>query len=126
MAWTWFTLNSLLLGLVLHPLYSAAYEVIYAVNCGGGKHTDRWGVRYSADDNKVGIASGYGMNLQISRVHPDDSPLYQTERYHTSSFTYDVPIHEDGEYMLITKYAEVYFQLPNQKVVASVFALAGV
>ncbi len=116
MYWTWKTLHFALLGLLLHPLLSAAYEVVYAVNCGGGKHTDRFGIRYTADDSRVGIASDYGKNLIISRVHQDDVVLYQTERYHTSSFTYDVPIKGDGDYVLITKFAEVYFQYPNQKV----------
>lgn len=116
MYWTWMTFHLALVGFLLHPLLSAAYEVVYAVNCGGGKHTDRFGIRYSADDNKVGIASDYGKNLIISRVHPDDVLLYQTERYHTSTFTYHVPIKEDGDYILITKFAEVYFQYPNQKV----------
>ncbi len=116
MYWTWATFHLALVGLLLHPLLSAAYEVVYAVNCGGGKHTDRFGIRYGADDNKVGIASDFGKSLIISRVHPDDVVLYQTERYHTSTFSYSVPIEDDGDYALITKFAEVYFQYPNQKV----------
>lgn len=116
LSWTWFTFYISLLTVAFHPLLSAAYEVIYAVNCGGGKHTDRFGVRYIADDNRVGTASEFGRSLTISRVHPDDMMLYQTERYHTSSFTYDIPLHEEGDYVLITKYAEVYFQHPGGKV----------
>lgn len=116
MSWVWISLRFWLFLLVLQPLLSAAYEVIYAVNCGGGKHTDRFGIRYNSDDNRVGIPSDYGKNLIISRVHPDDMILYQTERYHTTSFKYDVPIVDEGEFLLITKYAEVYFQQPGQKV----------
>lgn len=77
---------------------------------------DRYGVQYRADDNAVGIPSTFGLSLTISRVHPDDMPLYQTERYHTSSFSYNIPIEEDGEYVLVTKYSEVYFQHAGGKV----------
>ena len=120
-SWAWFVVRLSLLSLLLHPLLSAAYEVIYAVNCGGGKHTDRFGVRYSADDSRTGVASDFGKNLIISRVHPDDMVLYQTERYHTSTFTYDVRIPEDGEYLFVAKFAEVYFQYPGQKVRANLY-----
>lgn len=106
----------LLLTAALFPSLAAGHEVVYAVNCGGGKHVDRFGVRYAADDNKVGVPSAFGQSLSISRVHPDDMILYQTERYHTSTFTYEIPIDEDGDYYLITKYAEVYFTSPRQKV----------
>lgn len=101
------------------PLCTDAYEVVFAVNCGGSKHTDRHGVRYRADENPVGIASTFGRSLSISRVHQDDMALYQTERYHTSSFSYDIPIDEDGDYVLVTKYSEVYFQHQGGKVYTS-------
>jgi hypothetical protein len=42
--------------------------------------------------------------------------LYQTERYHTSTFGYDIPVAEDGHYLLILKFSEVYFNAPNMKV----------
>ena len=101
---------------MLCPLMSEALDVIYAVNCGGPKHTDRYGVKYAADSNRVGIASEFGKTLTISRVHPDDGILYQTERYHTTSFSYDIPIETEGEFILITKFAEVYFTHPGGKV----------
>lgn len=102
--------------LLYYPLCTDAYEVVYAVNCGGSRHTDRYGIQYRADDNPIGIPSTFGLSLTISRVHPDDMLLYQTERYHTSSFSYNIPIEEDGEYVLVTKYSEVYFQHPGGKV----------
>ena len=117
-SWTWssYLIRLVFLTLLLLPLVSEAYEVIYAVNCGGSKHTDRFGVHYETDNSNIGIASDFGKNLIISRVHPDDMILYQTERYHTTSFSYKVPIHDDGEYFLILKFAEVYFQQPQEKV----------
>lgn len=96
--------------------FSAAYDVIFAVNCGGGKHVDRFGIKYSSDSNSVGIASDFGQSLIISRVHPEDMPLYQTERYHTTTFSYTTRVRGDGEYVLILKFAEVYFTAPGQKV----------
>lgn len=92
--------------------------VIYAVNCGGDAHTDVIGIRYDRDPlhGKIGIASDYGKRLIIGRVHPDDNILYQTERYHTNTFGYDIPITSDGEYVLVLKFSEVYFNAPNQKV----------
>lgn len=102
---------------------STAYDVIYAVNCGGEKHTDRFGIKYSRDNNPTGIASDFGYSLSISRVHPDDMALYQTERYHTSTFGYSTRVNGDGEYLIVLKFAEVYFTAPGQKVTSQARAL---
>jgi len=42
--------------------------------------------------------------------------VYQTERWHTDSFTYSVPLKNEGNYILILKFSEVYFDSPNQKI----------
>lgn len=91
-------------------------DVIWAVNCGGEAHTDIHGIRYQADPLEVGFASEYGKNLIIQRVVPQDQVLYQTERYHLSTFSYDIPIWKDGDYVLVMKFSEVWFTSPNQKV----------
>lgn len=93
-------------------------EVIYAINAGGDSFTDSLGVRYEKDPlfNKVGTASDYGKQLLIGRVPPTDQILYQTERYHHSTFGYDIPVNEDGDYVMILKFCEVYFNAPNMKV----------
>ena len=93
-----------------------ANKVVYAVNCGGEAHTDIYGIQYLRDMNKVGTASDYGKQLLIGRVPQKDQILYQTERYHTSTFGYDIPISEDGRYLLVLKFSEVYFNAPNMKV----------
>lgn len=62
------------------------------------------------------LASDYGMRLPILRSSPEDQILYQTERYNEDTFGYDVPIREEGEYILVMKYAEVYFAQSQQKV----------
>lgn len=61
-------------------------------------------------------ASDYGMRLPILRSSPEDQVLYQTERYNEDTFGYDIPIREEGDYILVMKYAEVYFAQSQQKV----------
>lgn len=62
------------------------------------------------------VASDYGVRLPILRSSPEDQILYQTERYNEDTFGYDVPIRDDGDYILVMKYAEVYFAQSQQKV----------
>jgi len=94
-----------------------AEKVIYAINSGGEAHVDTYGIRYQRDPlRSVGTASDYGKQLLIGRVPEDDQILYQTERYHTSTFGYDIPVSEDGWYLLVLKFSEVYFNAPNMKV----------
>lgn len=97
---------------------SRCLEVIYAINAGGESHTDSYGIRYARDPlmSKVGTASDYGKQLIIGRVNNVDQILYQTERYHHNTFGYDVPISQDGDYVMILKFCEVYFNSPNMKV----------
>ena len=91
-------------------------EVIYAVNCGGGPHTDLNGVHYQADKISVGTASDFGKSLNIDRVAPADQPLYQTERYHVADFGYSIPIKDEGDFLLVLKFCEVYFRGSKLKV----------
>ncbi|KAL1494016.1 hypothetical protein ABEB36_009689 [Hypothenemus hampei] len=103
---------------LLFPEAQCVGQIIYAVNAGGDAHTDTNGIRYEKDPltGKVGIASDYGKRLLIGRVPPNDHILYQTERYHTSTFGYDLNIPADGNYVLVLKFCEVYFESPDQKV----------
>lgn len=95
-----------------------AFEVIYAINAGGEAHTDGNNIHYDQDPlmNKLGTASDYGKQFTIGRVPQWDEYLYQTERYHTSNFGYDIPVAGDGDYALVLKFSEVYFTAPNMKV----------
>jgi hypothetical protein len=96
---------------------SYGYKVIFAVNCGGEEHTDSNGIKYEKDTLKIGTASDYGRNLgSIARVSQADEIIYQTERYHTSTFGYEIPISGDGDYVLVLKFCEVYFNSANSKV----------
>ena len=110
-------LFSVLFALCLFSNALGIGEVIWAVNCGGETHTDIHGIRYEGDPlQEVGFASDYGKNLLIQRVVPQDQILYQTERYHLSTFSYDIPVWKDGEYVLVMKFSEVWFTSTNQKV----------
>ncbi|XP_065663456.1 malectin-A isoform X2 [Hydra vulgaris] len=91
-------------------------EVVYAVNCGGSAHTDLNGVHYQSDKLSFGTPSDYGKNLQIGRVAPADQILYQTERYHTADFGYSIPIKDEGDFVLVLKFCEVYFRGSKLKV----------
>lgn len=97
---------------------SLADRVIWAVNAGGEAHVDVHGIHFKKDplEGKVGKASDYGIRLPILRSSPEDQILYQTERYNEDTFGYDVPIREEGDYILVMKYAEVYFAQSQQKV----------
>lgn len=59
----------------------SAYDVIYAVNCGGREFIDSSGIEYEEDERSMqGYTSNHGARYAISRVPPEDAPLYQTER----------------------------------------------
>uniref|UniRef100_A0A2K5QBQ0 Malectin n=1 Tax=Cebus imitator TaxID=2715852 RepID=A0A2K5QBQ0_CEBIM len=93
-------------------------SVIWAVNAGGEAHVDVHGIHFRKDplEGRVGRASDYGMKLPILRSNPEDQILYQTERYNEETFGYEVPIKEEGDYVLVLKFAEVYFAQSQQKV----------
>lgn len=113
----WLPVTVLIIITVVGGQVNGGAKVIFAVNAGGEAHTDVHGINYQKDMIKMGIASDYGKHLlAVGRVHPNDQILYQTERYHHSTFGYDFPIVEDGEYVMVLKFCEVYFNAPNMKV----------
>lgn len=97
---------------------SLSERVIWAVNSGGEAHMDVHGIHFKKDplEGKVGKASDYGVRLPILRSSPEDQILYQTERYNEDTFGYEVPIRDEGDYILVLKFAEVYFAQSQQKV----------
>lgn len=109
----------ILLKLVCLVKLSSGYEILYAVNAGDSNgFTDSNGIYYEPDplDGIVGTASDFGKQLRIGRVSGEDERLYQTERYHTDSFHYEIPVTGDGEYALVLKFSEVYFNNVDLKV----------
>lgn len=99
----------------------AAHKVIYAVNAGGVGLVDSNGIEYITDpylNTNIGIASDYGRRfMTIGRTSSaNDAFLYQTERYGLDSFAYKIPIENDGAYVLVLKFSEVYFMNSGRKV----------
>lgn len=107
---------TVLLLLVFTLEVRAVGEVIWAVNCGGEAHVDVFGVHYQRDFLNVGHASSHGTKMDIRRVPQPDRILYQTERYNTNNFAYDLPVKNDGDYVLVMKFSEVWFTEANRKV----------
>jgi hypothetical protein len=90
-------------------------NVIAAINCGGPEYTDEDGIVYEKDNYfDYGISSDHGLNYDIENTQ--DMDLYQSERWHSDTFTYSVPVKNAGKYILILKFSEVYFSQPNEKV----------
>ena len=110
------TLLTLFIGTIVPTIN--CLEVMYAINAGGEAHTDSYGIRYMRDPlmGKIGTASDYGKQLAIGRVNAIDQILYQTERYYSGTFGYDIPLNKDGQYVMVLKFCEVYFNSPNMKV----------
>ncbi|XP_059569247.1 malectin isoform X2 [Alligator mississippiensis] len=118
---------ALLLGALLGAAVAAAAgggladNVVWAVNAGGEGHVDVHGIHFRKDplEGRVGRASDYGMKLPILRSNAEDQILYQTERYNEETFGYEIPIKEEGDYVLVLKFAEVYFAQSQQKMFQS-------
>ena len=111
---------SILNSLVFHFVdsHNISHQVVYAVNCGGDEHTDSNGIVYRSDLlDSEGIASDFGLAFYISGISDRDQILFQTERYSTNTFRYNIPLVEEGLYVLVTKFSEVYFNEPNKKVI---------
>jgi len=93
-------------------------KVVYAVNCGASSkyYSELEKITYQQDKGySSGIASDHGNTFSpFPRVQDDF--VYRTERYDTGSFSYTVPIKTDGEYVIVLKFSEVWFQSPGEKV----------
>ncbi|CAI9588867.1 unnamed protein product [Staurois parvus] len=77
--------------------------------------------RHPLPEGPAGGQSRQSIRLWIEianflRSNTEDQILYQTERYNEDSFGYEIPIREEGEYVLVLKFAEVYFAQSQQKV----------
>ncbi|CAB3403039.1 unnamed protein product [Caenorhabditis bovis] len=89
-------------------------QVVYAVNCGGPTVKAAHNIVYEEDRLKIGTTSAAGIIYDFPNAHIDDVPLYQTERFHEETFGYEFEL-PNGDYVLILKFSEVYFQAPYQK-----------
>jgi len=102
---------------VSRPDNKASCKVVFAVNCGGPSYySDENGITYKADTGfSGGISSDAGKSFSPF-PHVSDDFVYQSERYGETSFSYMIPVNQNGSYVLRLRFSEVYFQQPNQKV----------
>lgn len=89
-------------------------NVVLAINCGGDLYKDSKDIEYIEDSYVVGgQSSDFGSQFDIKNTN--DPVLYQTERWSESDLEYNLPILENGQYVLILKFSEVYFNNENEK-----------
>ena len=91
-------------------------KVVIAVNCGGEEYIDSNGVSYEADNYyNGGTSSDHGLSYSIKNT--DNALLYQTERWSSETLTYSLPLKPNinGNYVLILKFSEVYFNHKGEK-----------
>jgi Malectin domain len=86
-----------------------AFEQIYAVNCGGKESliTDSDGISYQPHIPR-GFEWGWQDYMDMGEVPESNRPIYEQidESYNfTSSLKYDIPLLNDGLYLLITKFS---------------------
>jgi Malectin domain len=92
-------------------LYNPAQPtVIWAVNAGGPKYTDKQGVVYRGNTQ---FTTGYASTTTAAIAGTTDAPLYQSERYGDFSYTIAVA---NGDYLVTLKFAEIYWTQPGQRV----------
>jgi hypothetical protein len=80
------------------------------VNSGGPAYTDTLGQAWSADS---GFAGGNIANTTKAVTNTTDPTLYQTERYGSFNYQYNVP---NGNYNVVLKFAEIYWTGAGQRV----------
>jgi beta-glucanase (GH16 family) len=85
-------------------------EVVWAVNAGGAQYTSSDAVVYQAD---VDFTGGTAANTTAAINATPDPVLYQSERW-GEQFTYAKTL-PNGTYQLNFKFAEIFWQSPNQR-----------
>lgn len=87
---------------------STAYEILYAINCGGLTDITVDSIAYSADryytENTHTVYKNY-----ISRSVKDSNQrlLIRNERASSSNFSYLLPIRDEGRFGLVLRFYEV-------------------
>ena len=88
----------------LQSTYTHVVEsLVRAVNCGGPAFTDSLGVAFEAD--AFGNGNTFSTNAAIAGT--TDDALYQTERWKSGGFTYQVPV-ANGDYSVDLYFAEIW------------------
>lgn len=107
----------LLLYTCFNPIQSelVSDNVEIAINCGGDQYIDSKNIQYQADNYfSGGQSSDFGTQFEIKMSH--DGEPYKTERWSETDFTYSIPLSQDGKFVIILKFSEVYFNSSGDKV----------
>jgi hypothetical protein len=104
------------MNLILFHLFATlslvvAYEVIYAVNCGGPKLKLVNEMQFEHDYNTQGRV-GTLNNVTIGGVSQREGYLYQSQRF-GSSLLYEIPVTGKGAYLLLLKFANIWEGTPT-------------
>ena len=90
-------------------------NVEIAINCGGPEFRTKNGVVYQKDNYfSGGESSDFGTNSEIKNTK--DKEIYQTERWSSENLEYNIPLKNDGKYVLVLKFSEVYFNSKGEKI----------
>ncbi|CAG9312399.1 unnamed protein product [Blepharisma stoltei] len=104
-----------LISLNLLAIYSLdASTIVLAINAGGSAYSSSFGFSYSSDIyyTSTSKASNKGGNI----AHTVNEFIYQTERWDSVTWGYDLPVSTDGTYVLILQFAEVNFSNTNKRI----------
>jgi Malectin domain len=96
-----------------------AFEQIYAVNAGGNAHTDSDGIVYQRQAAPI---EGFSSNsLKLGNVPEADRIIYaKTDQNFFKTKTplhFDIPLKNDGLYLLIAKFTSCYSQINAQNMI---------
>ncbi|KRX06767.1 hypothetical protein PPERSA_09169 [Pseudocohnilembus persalinus] len=100
-------------------------DIVYAIDIGNtNQYESIDGVVYSQDKyySEFSRAVDYSKDENYSKIpikFTDDIHLYHTERHYDDTFQYKLPFkdQDDGTYVLISKFCELYFQEPKKRII---------
>jgi Malectin domain len=98
--------------------YVIAYEQIYAINAGGDAHTDTDGIVYKEDDSQKRKKKHKDIKFDMENVPESDRNIYRYDaeavRFYQQSIEFDIPLANDGLYLLIAKFHNHYDETCTQ------------
>ena len=87
---------------------NAAYEIIYAINCGGSSDIPFEGGTYMSDRYYQGDSRTVQKTLMPKSIQDkSERLLIKNERTAMSAFSYHLPMKEEGHFGILLKFYEV-------------------
>jgi len=102
------------------PTVNPCAVPLISVNCGAGSYTDTMGTVWSADQAYApggwGYVNGAAETITTNQIaNTNDDTLYQSGRWANPSLQYRFTV-PDGQWRVLLKFAEIYWNSPNQRV----------